>query len=67
MTRIICDKDKCEYNQDGECAARVMHYAERLCQTYRKIKIENIMQPEHRTNCQKRNGKYKANSGRVLK
>ena len=67
MTQIICDKEKCKYNQDGECTARVMHYAEKLCQTYRRIKIENVMQPDHRPNCSKRGGKYKANSGRVLK
>jgi len=67
MTRIICDNHKCRYNQDEECTAATMHYADRLCRTFRRIRTEDVMQPENRARCEKRGGKYKANSGRVLK
>lgn len=67
MTRIICDNKKCKHNIEDECTAAVMHYAGRLCRTFSRIRTEDVMQPENRARCQKRGGKYKADSGRVLK
>lgn len=67
VTRIFCDNHKCEYNIEDEYTAAVTHYVGRLCQTYRRIKIERVMQPDHKPNCKKRGGKYKSDGGRLLK
>ena len=67
MAQIFCDNRKCKHNIEDECTASVMHYVGRLCRTFRRIRTEDVMQPENRVRCQKRGGKYKADSGRVLK
>lgn len=65
MARIICDNHKCEFNHEEECTAAVMHYADRLCRTFRRIRAERVMQPDHRPRCRKSGGKYKSNGGRL--
>ena len=67
MTRILCDNRKCKFNIEDECTAAVMHYADRLCRTFSRIRTEDVMQPDHRARVKKRGGKYKADGGRVLK
>lgn len=67
MARVLCDNRKCHYNEEDICTAATLHYADRLCMTYRPIRIEEVMRPDHRPSCSKRGGKYKSSGGRVLK
>ena len=67
MAKVVCDKHKCEFNDDDLCTAATLHYANRLCMTYRPVRIEQVMRPDHRPTCTKRGGKYKTGGGRVLK
>lgn len=67
MAKVVCDKHKCAFNDDNACTAATLHYAGRLCMTYRPIRIEQVMRPDHRPTCSKRGGKYKPGGGRVLK
>ena len=55
------------YNEDGECTAQSMSYIDRLCRTFKKERIQDIMQPHFRSRCRKQSGKYKVDGGRVLK
>jgi len=64
---VICNNTRCAYNEDGECTARSMSYIDRLCRTFKKERIQDIMQPDYRSRCRKKNGKYKADGGRLLK
>jgi len=64
---IICNNKKCVYNEGGECTARTMSYIDRLCRTFKQERIQDIMQPNFRSRCRKKSGKYKIDSGRLLK
>ena len=67
MARVLCDKRKCQYNDDHECIAATVYYTDRLCMTYKPIRMDEAMRPDHRPSCYKRGGKYKPSGGRVLK
>ena len=67
MARVVCDKRKCRYNDDRECTAATLYYANRLCMTYKPVRMEDVMSPDHRPTCTKRGGKYKPGGGWVLK
>lgn len=67
MPDILCNNTKCAYNDSGECSARRMSYIDRLCRTFKKENARDIMQPEFRSRCRKRGGKYKTDGGRLLK
>jgi hypothetical protein len=54
VARVVCDRRKCKYNDDDECRAATLHYANRLCMTYRPVNIEQVMQPDHMTACSAR-------------
>ena len=67
MAKVVCDRRKCRYNDDHECTAARLYYANKLCMTYRPIRTEEVMHPDHRPDCSKRGGKYTPGRGRVLK
>jgi len=67
MARVVCDRHRCQYNDDHECKAARVYYANKRCMSYRPVRIEEVMRPDHRPSCSKRGGKYKPGGGRVLK
>lgn len=67
MARVVCDRRKCKYNDDRECTAAKLYYANRQCMTYKPMRMEEAMRPDHRPACSRRGGKYKSGGGRVLK
>ena len=40
MARVVCDRRKCKYNDDRECTAAKLYYANRQCMTYKPMRME---------------------------
>jgi len=67
---IYCDDTECQYhNRDGCTAPEVHHSTDRFCTTgRRKPKDDHAeLMRAGNPNCHKDNGKWKSNSGKVLR
>ena len=63
VTEIKCIKRKCLHNEQGKCTAKTIEY-DGLCQTYA---TPDFMMRTKTAHVSKRHGRFKRNSGEVLR
>ena len=63
VTEIKCIKRKCLHNEQGICTAKTIEY-DGLCQTYA---TPDFMMRTKTAHVSKRHGRFKRNSGEVLR